>query len=680
MMRVLLATDKDSDSVGRIMAERGEVVEQASGVIGRREWGTALGLFALLAGIYLLTAGGHTYSIDEELMFGAVESLVLRGTLALDMSEPTYSSYGPGQSLVAVPFYWLGQVVAQWFPSNSYAWITRAIVVWLNAFVTAGNSALVYLAVFQMGYRRRVAIGTALIFALATLSWHYSKTFFAEPLTAFFLFAAFVAAQAALIQAAHGDWIRSLLLLGGAGALAGLAPAVKIHATLSLPLLLLVVGIHLWRVRGSIAEHWWMGGLAWCAGAGLTFGGLLLFQWQTYGHPLHSGYGDTGGVLQSMLGRDLVWPIFGLVLSFGKGIIWFAPPLLLWPLGMWLLLRRDWPVALLCGTLAVSHIVFFASWSDWHGAGAWGPRFLVIVLPFLVLPLAPVLASVQGWRTPGRTGVLLLTLLLAVPVQVGGVAINYTAFKSLPGERGYAHLAESVLVVHLQMAGEQLAGLYQIHAAPESVGLVRGFRYSEGTRETGEQVPRWTGPQAEFALRPPQGAASVRLDLALSSCRPVPVAAGSVTLVLDGEPLLTGMPCPPRVYRLVLPGRSARLSLVTSGWEPQAVGVDREDGPLGVWLRAVQAQAGKTDLAIRGQLVPPSPLPDGAGPVTIRQWVSDHRYDHWDFWWWYLALSGFPQQAIAALMGFWFGLAAALMAVGVWGLRWGGQCHGYTSK
>jgi hypothetical protein len=60
-----------------------------------------------------------------------------------------------------------------------------------------------------------------------------------------------------------------------------------------------------------------------------------------------------------------------------------------------------------------------------------------------------------------------------------------------------------------------------------------------------------------------------------------------------------------------------------------------------VLLRDLEAQAGGADLAIRGQLVPPPPLPEGAGPVTIREWVSDYRYGHWDFWWWYLAQSGF---------------------------------------
>jgi hypothetical protein len=155
----------------------------------------------------------------------------------------------------------------------------------------------------------------------------------------------------------------------------------------------------------------------------------------------------------------------------------------------------------------------------------------------------------------------------------------------------------------------------------------------------------------------------------LDGCRPPPLPPAEVGFALDERLLVDGAtPCPARVYRLLLPGRAATLHIMSSAWEPREVGLDREDGPLGVLLRDLEAQAGDTDLAIRGQLVPPPPLPPGAGPVTIREWVSDYRYGHWDFWWWYLAQSGFPRQAVAALMGLWFGVAAVLLAGGAWGL------------
>ncbi|MGN6361629.1 MAG: hypothetical protein ACTHNK_14685, partial [Thermomicrobiales bacterium] len=71
----------------------------------------ALALFLLLAALYVLTSGGHTYSYDEETIFGLTESLVERGSIVVPTcagctiihSEPApggrnYSRYGPLQS------------------------------------------------------------------------------------------------------------------------------------------------------------------------------------------------------------------------------------------------------------------------------------------------------------------------------------------------------------------------------------------------------------------------------------------------------------------------------------------------------------------------------------------------------------------------------------------------------
>jgi hypothetical protein len=662
-------------------------------------WRTALALFVLLAGIYLLTSGGHTYSIDEELMFGVTENLVLRGSFAVNAADseevPIYSTYGPGQSLAAVPFYVLGWLLALPFPDDAYAWVTRALVGWLNPFVTAATVALIYLVVVWLGYSRRAALGTALLYGLATMAWHYSKTFFAEPLTALLLFAGFALSLAATRQAEFSNPLRHtrivLVLLALAGLLAGLAPAVKIQSGIALPLLGLYVALvvlqvyraHARAIRfvrpASRQQRLRQSGrqvaaarlLAWFGG---VFGALVLLalaQWLLYGNPTSSGYGGIGDMIRYMLARNPLEGIYGQVFSSGKGILWFVPPLLLWPFGVWLLWRYHRDVALLCVLMALGHIVFYAHWIAWHGAGAWGPRFLIMALPFFVLPLAAFLSTLRGWRTPLRTAALALTLLLAVPVQIGGVAINYTAYRSLPGERSYYRISDSVLVAHLSLAAQQVRQAYDTHVAPGSVGLVRGFAYSEGQRSQGQQVPRWTLPRATISLRPPDGE-HMLLRVQLNGCLPEGLAPAQVTLRLDGEPLLIDTPCPTKAYQMLLPTRRATLTLSSTAWSPPDVGITREDGPLGVRLQALYVAVDGQELPIQGALVPVAPLPSGAGPVSIREWVSDYRYGHWDFWWWYLAHSGFPIVPSMLLAALWFALALGMVAWGcyqLWSLR-----------
>jgi hypothetical protein len=59
---------------------------------------TALGIALALLGIYLLTASGHFYAIDEVQMYALTEALGTRGTFVLydpgPGKAPIYSKYG----------------------------------------------------------------------------------------------------------------------------------------------------------------------------------------------------------------------------------------------------------------------------------------------------------------------------------------------------------------------------------------------------------------------------------------------------------------------------------------------------------------------------------------------------------------------------------------------------------
>lgn len=83
--------------------------------------------FAFLA-LYVATSGGHLYSPDEEIMFRVTESLARRGSLAIEpmidaqghsfasrrgVDGREYAQYGLGNSLFAVPLYWLGDLAAR---------------------------------------------------------------------------------------------------------------------------------------------------------------------------------------------------------------------------------------------------------------------------------------------------------------------------------------------------------------------------------------------------------------------------------------------------------------------------------------------------------------------------------------------------------------------------------------
>lgn len=639
----------------------------------------ALALFALLAGIYLLTTGGHTSSKDEELLFGVTESLVRWQSFALNAARPNdtpiYSYYGPGQPITAMPLYALGRTLAALFPEDAYPWVTRVITLWLNPLVVAATGALVYLAVVLLDYSRRIAIATTFIYGFATMAWPYSKTFFSEPLTAMPLFAAFVLLlyDCKQQQSGNSGVSRSMVLLVLSGFLATYALTVKVHGALIFPFVALYAGMCLlpttlpfaWKnvvqqaaLRKTIVVRW----LAWGLGAAIVFALLGLYQWHLYGDPFSTGYGSS--VFSHFNPKYFWYRLSGLVWSPGRGIIWYAPPTMLWPIGMWLLWKRNWQVTLVCGAVVFAHLGFYALLLYWHGGGSWGPRYLTIALPFLVLPLAAFLQTLRGWRTPWRTGLLILTLLITIPVQLGGVAIANEAFFSTKRnvERDHFDPFDSAIAGHLGLVVEHLNDYYQVFFAPNSIAFQRGFAYSEGDREEGEQVPRWSNQaSATLDLRPPPDADTVQLELALHGCLPPPLDPRPITLRTRNETLIAATPCPPRVYHLLLPARRTKLLLASPLWTPAEVGIERE-GQLGVLVRDLQARADGKDLTVQGTLIPISPMPTGY--VSIRRWTGDHRLNHWDTWLWYVTFSDLPPAPLRLLVGIWLTLALGLIAWG----------------
>ncbi len=132
-------------------------------------------LFAITAGVYLLS-GKTFFGYDGEITYRMSESLVLRHSVVISdpiyhVSQP-YSPYGIGLSLLLVPLVF-------------FAWVVlhdpRALVTLFEPAVVAGTAIALAILVVDLGSTWRRALWLALVFAFATLAWHYSGLLVAEP-------------------------------------------------------------------------------------------------------------------------------------------------------------------------------------------------------------------------------------------------------------------------------------------------------------------------------------------------------------------------------------------------------------------------------------------------------------------------------------------------------------------
>lgn len=641
-------------------------------------------LFLFLASFFVLTSGGHTYSYDEETMFALTQSLVERGTFEIPAcsecgvlrADPApggrnYSRYGVLPSLLAVPFYLVGRALAD--QDEPARWVlTRMFATLIDPLATAATAALVYGALRAIGYRVRVAIATALLYALGTQAWVYAKTFFAESLTTLFLFGAVYAwLRLDLLppdRARQARWWSAAIALS-----CGLALATKWAAALAVPIVAVAAGATLlrkWRADGWPRDA--LIGAALSAGVALVLpvGGALLYNFARFGNPLTTGYGAAEvAALQSGNFGDA---FRSLLLSPGKGLFLFSPAVLLALPWWWEFAHRHLRLALVAAALVAAHLIFYARVPYWHGDVSWGPRYLTYVVPLLVLPAAEGFAWLGTVASPARRWVLAgAALLVVVPVmavQIPGIAVNFdTGFAAVTTGRRYWDWANSLPYVQAKILEARVAEWRQV-VAPTRDGVMPGTGF-DVVNELEPLWPRFLPARAELNVRASgSGAVTGTLDYQDARAKREPPQRIIVTVngraaPLSAEAAIVKGPYP-NAYRVTFPVRAAG-----EPGEQFTIAIRDENFAVLGSLRLLDVRLvnGAAALPIfRRPLLVPFPAND----IERFSWFMAARNQHLvDLWPWYLAVVKLPRPVtarVAILVG---GGALVGLAMGLVALR-----------
>lgn len=414
-------------------------------------WIPAFWTTLLLFGIYLLTTGGETFISDGEIMLMTTMRIVDHGVMTLPTplaeSFPQtiqgqggfyFSRYGLGQSLAAVPFYWFGSRILPWlFPEATPHITGRFCALLLPAFATAVTAGVLCLWASRLYASAAMGVSIALLYGIGTFAWPFSRVFFSEPLfTCCLIIAAF---------ALHQRW--PLV----AGLAYGYAAATRMDAIFVFPALLLL----LWYRTGDRpipkappftdenAVRWPIGSRSWEGMRSLllisyptrnrmialvqfglgTLPGLmiiLLNNWFRFRTLRGHGYDDqwfTGNLIEGMM---------GLLFSPGKSPFLYSPLLLVVPIAFFFFARRFRVETWFLVLLILLTLWKSATWWIWWGGWSWGPRFLVPLLPFLVLTIG-VLLERRAWVW------LIVGLLLPLSILVNllGIVVNFNTYLQL---------------------------------------------------------------------------------------------------------------------------------------------------------------------------------------------------------------------------------------------------------
>ncbi|NWG17781.1 MAG: hypothetical protein HXY41_14230 [Chloroflexi bacterium] len=320
-----------------------------------------------------------------------------------------YTDKSLGPSLVALPFYMVFKAVAALPPVARFIESGQGIgsfsdtlnpegegirpeavyeglaLTFMTFFAMAVPSALLGVVVFlfaaRFASRPGYAFALALAFGLATIAFPYSNVLYQHQMAAFGTFTGFFLLWRVIHEKASLNWLWAV------GLLFGLATITEYPVVPFLGIIFIWAAI---RMPNRLALYRVV--LA-AIPLGLIFAG---YNYAIFGTPLPAGYEySTNWQSEHQTGfMSLTMPslerLYGLTFSPVRGIFLISPFLLLALPGlywMWRVRKDQRDVAVVAVLVVAGFFAYNAASIMWWGGFTVGPRYLVPMLPFLVLPI-----------------------------------------------------------------------------------------------------------------------------------------------------------------------------------------------------------------------------------------------------------------------------------------------------
>jgi len=337
-----------------------------------------LTIFLLFFSVFALTGQGSIQSSDGKIMFLLTASLVERQSLMIAEPDnapglPTYSKYGIGMSILAIPFYLIGKILSMVMGIDP-AMATQFCVSMINAFLSAGTCLLVYrFARERLWFSPKTALALAVAYGFSTMAWFYSEDFMSEPAATLLILLAVWWITGASAGSSHGFY-------WGAGIFLGLAVLCRLNSLIVIPGFVLYC--FLIAHNPSIKNfQTWVGDLMrLLVPVALCILLICIYNYARFGDFLETGY-------ESGFGSGFLTGFLGILFSPGKSIFLYNPMIILGLLAVPQFCRKQKPVFVLFAWIVGVHLLLFSFWHSWYGGMGWGPRLMVVTLPFLILPM-----------------------------------------------------------------------------------------------------------------------------------------------------------------------------------------------------------------------------------------------------------------------------------------------------
>jgi hypothetical protein len=293
----------------------------------------------------------------------------------------------------------------------------------MNIIATAATAVAMMHILLALGFRARASVLASLAYALASLSWFYaSKTPHEHALA----IAGIVCAVYFTIRYQQGMGKKYLIY-------ACLALGFGFIVRYDVILAAVPLGAYLYLGRSGERREARYPLVGAAIVAALALAPFLManmtYNLARFGAFFESGYAGSTGAPGKLFGLEfLPRGLIGAILSPGRSIFLFSPVLMLFPFLVRSFARRvPREFFVMYVSLMALFLVFYSLHHSWDGDWCFGPRYFLVLNPFMLMTLAPMFERFSsGLGRVARVAVVVL-LVASVMVQVTFVASNSNA-------------------------------------------------------------------------------------------------------------------------------------------------------------------------------------------------------------------------------------------------------------
>lgn len=381
-------------------------------------------IFSFFFLVNVVSSGGHLDWWDGIEAFLVTESMVLKHTAKLDPSvpsveklhhdirftvvvqkatqldrwldmnttplEPVYINRSLLLSAIAVPFYYAALILS--VPPIA------VIGLLVNSLFISLTCVTIFCFSIELFGSKKIAYVLSIIFGVCSFIWPYNTTFWSQPLqaltlisSAFFLYKSLHYNSSFICHYTRLDKNRGIIFAGLGGLFLGLS--VFAHATS----LIFVPGFIAYSVFSMRRYNAIRNLVSFIAILGITLLFMGLINYLRFGDFTEFGYGYFASLEAHNAWRGLI----GLLVSPGAGLFFYFPIAILLPFGAKYMLKEHKALFLLFAYILIINWLNVGTLSHgyepyaWSGAQAWGPRYLIPVLPFITIILGYILPHLK---------------------------------------------------------------------------------------------------------------------------------------------------------------------------------------------------------------------------------------------------------------------------------------------